>query len=113
MRRTRSDRRRAPGMLPRASLLRKVANARPALFQKKHTRSLGCQAPGSTMVNTNTGNQGNVGGNNQKFVPAFEQAITQFVILNKAQQGEITKENLQSTFRGSLQPLGQHLDMSL
>jgi predicted transcriptional regulator len=82
------------------------------LFQKKQTRPLGLWAA-IHMVNTNTGNQGTSGGNNQKFVPLFEQAIMQYVILNKAQQGEISKDNIQSVFKGNLQMGGQHLDTCL
>lgn len=75
--------------------------------------------PGSS---GNFGNQGNVGGTSggmtggnvggmggQKFVDRFEMAIMQFVILNKAQQGEVTQENLQSVFKGNLQMQGSHL----
>lgn len=76
------------------------------------------------MVNTqNTGNKGNVGsgmgqGNvggqqggsmGQKFVPRFEMAIMQFVILSKAKQGGVTRENLQQVFRGNLQMSSDHL----
>ncbi|GEM_PF-4730462 len=59
------------------------------------------------MVNTNTGQQ-------QPFVKSFEMAIMQFVVLNKtAQQGEITKENIQSVFKGNLQMGTNHLDECL
>ena len=47
-----------------------------------------------------------------KFVERTEMAIMQFVILSKAQQGEVTRENLQQTFRGNLQ-MGDHLDHCL
>lgn len=99
--------------------------ARP--FEKRETMWVGFRC-GSSMVNTqNTGNQGgNVGGNmgqktgnvggqqqggmgQQKFVPRFEMAIMQFVILNKAKQGGVTRENLQQLFRGNLQMSSDHL----
>lgn len=62
------------------------------------------------MVNTqNTGSQGGMG--QQKFVTRVEMAIMQFVILNKAKQGGVTKENLQQLFRsGNLQMSSDHLD---
>jgi predicted transcriptional regulator len=62
------------------------------------------------MVNTqNTGNQGGMG--QQKFVSRVEMAIMQFVILNKAKQGGVTRENLQQVFRGgNLQMQGDHLN---
>lgn len=46
---------------------------------------------------------------NQPFVTRFEQAITQFVILNKAKEGEVTRENIQSQLR-TAQFNVQHLD---
>lgn len=51
----------------------------------------------------NQQNQGN-------FVERFEMAAMQYVILNKAMQGEVTKENLQQTFKGNLQMKSDHLD---
>jgi predicted transcriptional regulator len=69
------------------------------------------------MSNTNTGNQGNIhtgsSGGHEKFVTFFEEAIMQFVILNKAQQGEVTKESLQNVFKGNLQVSGNHFDHCL
>jgi predicted transcriptional regulator len=55
-------------------------------------------------MQNNSQNQG------QKFVERFEMAIMQFVILNKAKQGGVTKDNLLQTFRGNLQMQGNHLD---
>lgn len=50
----------------------------------------------------------------QKFVGRFERAVMQFIILGKAKEtGEVTKENLQSVFRGNLQNLNSHLDECL
>lgn len=46
----------------------------------------------------------------QKFVERFEMAIMQYVILSKARQGEVTRENLQQTFRGNLQMSGDHFE---
>lgn len=56
-------------------------------------------------MQSNTGNQ-----SNEPFVKRFEMAVMQFVILNKAQQGEVTRDNLQQTFRGNLQMSGNHFD---
>ena len=52
----------------------------------------------------------NTPGNQQPFVERFEMAIMQYVILNKAQQGEVTRENLKQTFRGNLQMSGDHFE---
>lgn len=59
--------------------------------------------------------QGSAGGQDgqQKFVDRVQMAIMQFVILNKAQQGEVTRENLQQTFRGSMQIEGDHFEHCL
>ena len=46
----------------------------------------------------------------EPFVKRVEMAIMQYVILNKAQQGEVTRENLKQTFRGNLQMSGDHFD---
>lgn len=46
----------------------------------------------------------------EKFVERFEMAVMQYIILAKAQQGEVTRENLQQTFRGNLQMTKDHLD---
>lgn len=49
-----------------------------------------------------------------KFVDRFEEAIMQFVILEKArQQGSVTKENVKSTFTGNLQMKRDHVDHCL
>lgn len=53
-----------------------------------------------------TGNQGD----EPAFVERFEMAIMQYVILNKAQQGEVTRDNLKQTFRGNLQMSSDHFD---
>jgi hypothetical protein len=63
------------------------------------------------MVNTNPSNQGSAG--NQPFVESFEKAITQFVILQKAQQGDVTKDNLPNVFKGNLQMSRNHVDDSI
>lgn len=82
------------------------------------TGSTGGNMGGNTGGNTggnmgsNTGS-GSGGMSQTKFVPTFEMAIMQFVILNKAQQGEITKENIQSVFKGNLQMSSNHLDHCL
>lgn len=68
------------------------------------------------MPNENT--QGNTQGQQQlkqawadaKYVERSEMAIMQFVILGKAQQGEVTRENLQQTFRGNFQMETDHFD---
>lgn len=52
----------------------------------------------------------NTTGNQQPFVERFEMAIMQYVILNKAQEGEVTRENLKQTFRGNLQMSSDHFD---
>ena len=60
----------------------------------------------------NTNMQG--GGQGEKFVGRVEMAIMQFVIMGKAQQGGVTKENLQQLFRGGeLQMTKDHLDHCL
>ena len=65
------------------------------------------------MQNTgNTGNQGNKW-NNAKFVDRVEMAAMQFAILSKAQQGEVTRDNLQQAFKGNLQMQGSHFDHCL
>lgn len=46
----------------------------------------------------------------EKFVERFEKAVMQYVILSKAKQGEVTRDNLQQTFRGNLQMLGPHFE---
>lgn len=46
----------------------------------------------------------------QKFVTRFEMAVMQFVILNKAKQGGVTRDNLNQTFKGNLQMSSDHLD---
>lgn len=59
-------------------------------------------------------NQTNTGsGQNQPFVTRFEMAIMQFVILEKASQGDVTRENLQSAFKGNLQMSKDHLEHCL
>jgi predicted transcriptional regulator len=58
-------------------------------------------------MQSNTGNT-NVG--NVPFVKLFEKGVMQFVILEKAKQGEVTKDNLRSVFRGNLQMSEDHLD---
>lgn len=64
---------------------------------------------------TNTGNQGDFGErwSDAKLVERVEMGVMQYVILNKAQQGEVTKENLQQTFRGNLQTSEDHFDHCL
>ncbi|HWH08651.1 MAG TPA: hypothetical protein VNX21_05585 [Candidatus Thermoplasmatota archaeon] len=66
-------------------------------------------------MQTNTGNTGNQGNkwSNAKFVERFEMAVMQFAILSKAQQGEVTRDNLQQVFRGNLQMQGNHFDHCL
>ena len=66
-------------------------------------------------MQTNTGNTGNQGNKwtNAKFVERVEMGVMQFVILSKAQQGEVTRENLQQTFRGNFQMQGNHFDHCL
>lgn len=68
-----------------------------------------------SFMQTNTGNTGNQGNKwtNAKFVERVEMGVMQFVILSKAQQGEVTRENLQQTFRGNLQVQGNHFDHCL
>ena len=63
-------------------------------------------------MQTNTGNTGNQGNkwSNAKFVERFEMSVMQFAILSKAQQGEVTRDNLQQVFRGNLQMQGNHFD---
>lgn len=48
--------------------------------------------------------------NTEKFVGRFERAVMQYVILNKAKEGEVTKENLRQTFTGNLQFKTDHFD---
>lgn len=57
------------------------------------------------MQNTGTPNTPEV-----PFVKQFEMSIMQYVILNKAQQGEVTKDNLKNVFKGNLQMSGDHFD---
>ena len=66
-------------------------------------------------MQTNTGNTGNQNDkwSNAEFVERVEMATMQFVILSKAQQGEVTRENLQQVFRGNLQMQGNHFDHCL
>ncbi|MFA5862858.1 MAG: hypothetical protein WDA16_14290 [Candidatus Thermoplasmatota archaeon] len=40
---------------------------------------------------------------NEPFGKRFESAITEFVILEKAKQGEVTRDSLKNTLRGNLQ----------
>lgn len=61
------------------------------------------------MPNTPTGNETAPQGGG-KFVERFEMAIMQYAILQKASQGEVTKENLQQIFRGGLQMKSNHFD---
>lgn len=63
-------------------------------------------------MQTNTGNTGNLGNkwSNAKFVERLEMATMQFAILSKAQQGEVTRDNLQQVFKGNLQMSGNHFD---
>lgn len=49
-------------------------------------------------------------GSQEKFVPRFEMAIMQYAILDKAQQGEVTRDNLKQLFRGNLQMSSDHFD---
>jgi len=68
------------------------------------------------MVNTsnNPNTQGGQSGTNEPFVKRVEMAIMQYAILNKAQQqGEVTKENLQSLFRGNWQNMSNHFQTCL
>lgn len=46
----------------------------------------------------------------EPFVKRFEMAAMQYVILNKAQEGEVTRDNLKSLFKGNLQMSGDHFD---
>ena len=63
------------------------------------------------MPNTNVQGGGQQG---EKFVGRFEMAIMQFVIMSKAQQGGVTKENLQQLFRGGeMQMTKDHLEHCL
>ena len=66
-------------------------------------------------MQTNTGNTGNAGSKwtNAKFVERVEMAGMQFAILSKAQQGEVTRDNLQQAFKGNLQMHGEHFDHCL
>ena len=57
------------------------------------------------MPNTNIS-----GGQGQNFVERTEMAIMQLVILGKAQQGEVTRDNLKQVFRGNLQMQGDHFE---
>lgn len=43
-------------------------------------------------------------------VKRIEMAIMQFAILNKAKEGEVTRDNLKQIFRGNLQMSGDHFD---
>ncbi|HET6403328.1 MAG TPA: hypothetical protein VFH78_01670 [Candidatus Thermoplasmatota archaeon] len=52
-------------------------------------------------------------GNQEPFVKRFEMAVMQYVILHKAQQGEVTRENLKQSFRGNLQMSSDHFDHCL
>lgn len=45
-----------------------------------------------------------------KFVERFEMAVMEFVILEKAMQGNLTRQNLEQTFKGNLQMKYDHLD---
>lgn len=84
-----------------------------------HTRS----PPRVTIMPNEPQNRGTQGGQDvggktgagggQKFVGRFEMAVMQFVILSKAKQGGVTKENLQQIFKGNLQMKGEHLDHCL
>lgn len=58
-------------------------------------------------MQTNTGNQGE---GQTKFVPRVEMAVMQYVILDKAQRGEVTRDNLQQAFRGNLKMSSDHFD---
>lgn len=62
--------------------------------------------PAPVTMPTNSGNQ-------EPFVKRFEMAVMQYVILAKARQGEVTKENLKQTFRGNLQMSEDHFDHCL
>lgn len=55
----------------------------------------------------------NTTGNQEPFVTRVEMAIMQYVILHKAQQGEVTRENLKSTFKGNLQMSQDHFEHCL
>lgn len=46
----------------------------------------------------------------EKFVDRSEKAVMEYVILSKAKEGEVTKQNLQDTFKGNLQPMSRHFD---
>jgi hypothetical protein len=48
--------------------------------------------------------------NEEPFVKRFEMAVMQYVILDKAKQGEVTRENLKQSFRGNLQMSSDHFD---
>lgn len=52
----------------------------------------------------------NTSGQNEPFVKRFEMAIMQFVILNKAKEGEVTRDNLKQSFRGNMQMSSDHFD---
>jgi hypothetical protein len=52
----------------------------------------------------------NTSGQSEPFVKRVEMAIMQYVILNKAKEGEVTRENLKQLFRGNLQMSGDHFD---
>lgn len=52
----------------------------------------------------------NVQTSNQPFVKRFEMAVMEYVILNKAKEGEVTKENLKNLFKGNLQMSSDHFD---
>ncbi|HUR68139.1 MAG TPA: hypothetical protein VM370_02755 [Candidatus Thermoplasmatota archaeon] len=47
---------------------------------------------------------------NEPFVKRVEMAVMQFAIVNKAKEGEVTRENLKQLFRGNLQMSGDHFD---
>ena len=51
--------------------------------------------------------------NQEKFVDRFEKAMMQFVILNKAKEGGVTKDNLQQVFNSNIQMQGGHLEHCL
>lgn len=75
------------------------------------SQNVGGQNQGQKGGTSGGGNVGGSGGQQMKFVPRFEMAVMQFVILNKAkEQGGVTRENLQQTFRGNLQMGSDHLD---
>lgn len=58
-------------------------------------------------------NTGNTNTSGVPFVTLFEKGVMQFVILEKAKQGEVTKENLRGIFRGNLQMSQDHVDSCL